>query len=208
MNLDFLNKTMPSLASGGHEEGSGQLCAMELVAFIEREEHSDRPSCTCPVLAAYTRSWNDSVPDHLRNHILPLLPQLVGTRNEEYQTARAEYFAFAARDSACEALEGKIDPTLIEKLRNAKTLDECRDCAKDCRDAACATAAYAAAAAYATAAACAAADACAAVAAAYAADQVWLDALETLKGAIAIDPDHSPATWTEQDYARGAEVMA
>ena len=248
MNLDFLDQSLPTLAEGAHSAGSGQMCAMELVAFIEREEHSDRPKCTCPVLAAYTRQWNDHVPGRLRNHILPLLPQLVGTRNDKYQMARAEYFALAARDSACKALQGKIDLSLIEKLRNSKTMQECRVAALECRraaaadaDAAAAANAAAAAAANAANAAANAADAAddaAAVAAVYAADdaadvavvyaanaanaaanaayaadvaaadQIWFDALETLKGAIALDPDHSPATWTQSDYARGFEAMA
>ena len=206
MNFDFLDQSLPTLAEGAHSAGSGQMCAMELVAFIEREEHSDHPQCTCPVLAAYTRQWNDHVPDHLRNHILPLLPQLVGTRNEKYQIARAEYFAFAARDSACKALQGKIDLSLIEKLRNSKTIQECRVVASECRRAA----VYAANAADAADAANYAANAvnAADVADVAGADQIWLDALETLKGAIALDPDHSPATWTQSDYVRGLEAMA
>ena len=254
MNFDFLSTDLPQLAKGRHEVGSQQLCAMELVAFIEREEHSDHPQCTCPVLAAYTRRWNDRVPDHLRNHILPLLPQLVGTRNEKYQIARAEYFAFAARDSACKALQGRIDLSLVEKLRNSKTIQECRVAASKCRRAAAdAVDAAGAAGAYAAAAACAATanaaayaadaadaaadaaytadaaeaayaasavDAAAAADAVYAAadavyaaytasaDPIWLDALDVLKGAIAIDPDHSPAPWTEQDYARGFAEMS
>ena len=236
MNLDFLDESLPTLAEGAHSAGSGQMCAMELVAFIEREEHSDHPQCTCPVLAAYTRQWNDHVPGRLRNHILPLLPQLVGTRNDKYQIARAKYFAFAARDLACKALQGRIDLSLIEKLRNSKTMQECRAVALECRHAAvdaassaCAVANAAANAANAAANAASnaanaandsdaaanaanvaayASDAVSARAAVAAADQIWLDALETLKGAIALDPDHSPATWTQTDYVRGLEAMA
>lgn len=89
---------LPSLSKGAHEEGSGSLCAMEMVAYMERLPHSDAPKCTCPVLASYVRSLNDSMPNETRQKLLPILPMLVGTVNEDLVVARAQFFAEAAKE--------------------------------------------------------------------------------------------------------------
>lgn len=57
------------------------MCAMEMVAWLAGEPHSDEPRCACPVLAAFVRAVNDSLGDEQRNRLLrPLVPQLVNTR--------------------------------------------------------------------------------------------------------------------------------
>lgn len=58
------------------------MCAMEMVAWLAGEEHSDEPRCACPVIAAFVRAVNDALPsDGERGRLLrPLIPQLVGTR--------------------------------------------------------------------------------------------------------------------------------
>jgi len=89
---------LPRLSEGAHEQGSGSLCAMEMVAYMERLPHSDAPECTCPVLAAYTRSLNDGMDDEARQMLLPILPMLVGTVNDDLLVARAKFFAGAARE--------------------------------------------------------------------------------------------------------------
>jgi hypothetical protein len=68
------------LHHGGHSPGE-RMCAMEAVAYIAGEPWSDHPQCASPVIAAFMRSWNDSLPDDKRNALLlPLIPKLVGTR--------------------------------------------------------------------------------------------------------------------------------
>jgi hypothetical protein len=91
-------KQLPQLESGAHEEGSGSLCAMEMVAYMEREPHSDAPKCTCPVLASYVRTLNDNMSDGERQKLLPILPMLVGTVNDDLVVHRAELFAKAANE--------------------------------------------------------------------------------------------------------------
>jgi hypothetical protein len=86
---------LPRLSEGSHTEGSGSLCAMEMVAYMERLPHSDAPECTCPVLAAYTRTLNDGMDDESRKLLLPILPQLVGTVKSDLVVARAKFFADA-----------------------------------------------------------------------------------------------------------------
>src|SRR5882672_1614900 len=75
-----------ALANGAHEPPNGHIeaCAMEAVAFIAGEEWSDHPQCACPVIGAFMRSWNDSLPDDQRTVLLlPLIPRLVGTRGSK-----------------------------------------------------------------------------------------------------------------------------
>ena len=83
MNLDL--RPLPYLSSGKHQEGSHKLCAMELIAYMERLPHSDHPPCTCNVLAAYTLILNDSMDDRSRQSLLPVLPLLVGTVSPEHE---------------------------------------------------------------------------------------------------------------------------
>lgn len=57
------------------------MCAMEMVAWLAGEPHSDEPKCSCPVLAAFVRACNDAMSDPARNrHLRPLVPMLVNTR--------------------------------------------------------------------------------------------------------------------------------
>src|ERR1700680_1196735 len=44
------------LASGSHGDRSHGLCAMEVVAWLAGEKHSDHPECASPVIAAFIRN--------------------------------------------------------------------------------------------------------------------------------------------------------
>ena len=70
-----------TLKSGSHASRDEGVCAMELVAWMADEPHSDSPACTSPVLAAFVRAWNDVIPDDdTRTRLLkPILPRLIGT---------------------------------------------------------------------------------------------------------------------------------
>ncbi len=57
------------------------MCAMEMVAWLADEPHSDEPGCACPVIGAFVRACNDSMNDEQRNRLLrPLVPYLVDSR--------------------------------------------------------------------------------------------------------------------------------
>lgn len=64
---------------------------MEVVAWFANETHSDRPECACPVIGAFVRSWNDSLPDKDRDRILlPLVSRIAGTKSTpDVEEARA-----------------------------------------------------------------------------------------------------------------------
>ncbi|MCA8975327.1 MAG: hypothetical protein KDC98_11440, partial [Planctomycetes bacterium] len=69
------------LASGAHPTRSDGMCAMEMVAWLAGEAHSDEPACACPVLGALVRACNDVMGDRDRNRLLrPLVPALVNSR--------------------------------------------------------------------------------------------------------------------------------
>lgn len=90
---ELLNFT-PSV--GDHPEGSQELCAMEYVAFLAGEKHSDSPECACPVIAAYVRALNDNMPDQWRYKLRGYLLRLIGNRDPAHERERAEYLAFQA----------------------------------------------------------------------------------------------------------------
>lgn len=69
------------LRRGAHPSRDAGLCAMELVAWLAGEPHSDEPQCACPVAAAVVRATNDTLDDQARERWLrPLVPLLVHSR--------------------------------------------------------------------------------------------------------------------------------
>ena len=83
------------LRKGSHQGREDGVCAMEAVAWLAGEPHSDQPQCACPVIAAFVISWNDSLPtDEDRNRILkPFIPKLVGSRITAKVEERRSYLA-------------------------------------------------------------------------------------------------------------------
>ena len=79
------------LSSGAHNASDNKWCALEAVAYITGEPHSDHPSCVDPVIAAFGRAWNDGLPDEDRDRLLkPFLLRMVGTASTpEIQDRRA-----------------------------------------------------------------------------------------------------------------------
>ena len=66
MNIDNYK-----LEVGAHATFEDGVCAMELVAHLAGEPHSDAPECTSLVIAAFTRGINDQMPDEVRHLLLP-----------------------------------------------------------------------------------------------------------------------------------------
>jgi hypothetical protein len=78
------------LGKGSHEGPDDGYCVMEAVAFIAGEPWSDSPQCASPVIAAFLRSYNDSVGDDVRQTLKQYIPRLVGTRgSKELEERRA-----------------------------------------------------------------------------------------------------------------------
>jgi len=85
------------LAYSSHPDRSNGLCAMEVVAWMAGEPHSDRPKCASPVIAAVMRSLNDWLNDDDRQVLKPYLPKLLNTAGSKELELRR---AFRAADYA------------------------------------------------------------------------------------------------------------
>jgi hypothetical protein len=70
------------LDRGAHHDFEDGHCAMEVVAWLAGEGHTDAPSCASPVLRRYTVALNDRWPDDRRQLLKPHLPRMVGTGND------------------------------------------------------------------------------------------------------------------------------
>jgi hypothetical protein len=106
--LPILGLNGLDLRKGAHQSRDEGVCAMEAVAWLAGEGHSDKPQCVCPVIGEFMRSWNDGLPDDgERNRLLkPLLPELIGTRSgPEIEKQRCEIlFLWLVRDVTPAAL--------------------------------------------------------------------------------------------------------
>jgi len=81
--MQRLIDTIP-LQHGSHRSRDDGMCAMEMVAWLAGEAHSDEPQCACPVLAALVRACNDGMSDGRRDALLrPLVPLLVNSRRSD-----------------------------------------------------------------------------------------------------------------------------
>ena len=78
------------LRRGAHDRRDDGMCAMEMVAWLAGEAHSDEPRCACPVIASYVRALNYLLPDDgARTRLLrPLVPKFVNTRGNAQDERR------------------------------------------------------------------------------------------------------------------------
>jgi hypothetical protein len=97
MDEDRLAEVMRwSLKHGAHEKNDeGNACVMEAVAYVAGRPWSDSPPCVSPVIAAFMRNWNDSLPnDAERDRLLkPLIPVLIDTKSTDRLEERRSYMA-------------------------------------------------------------------------------------------------------------------
>ena len=71
------------LAAGSHGDPGAGVCVVELASMLADEPFSAYPSCVCPVIAAFMRTYNDLVDDRRRQDLLPYAAAVVGTRATE-----------------------------------------------------------------------------------------------------------------------------
>jgi hypothetical protein len=80
-----------SLQKGRHRRPEDGVCAMELVAWMAGEKHSDHPRSVSPVIAAFSRSFNDALEPARRQRLALLGARMIGTRGtRELELARCE----------------------------------------------------------------------------------------------------------------------
>jgi hypothetical protein len=130
------------LAHGSHDSFAKGACAMEAVAYIAGEPHSDHPRCASPVLTSFCIRLNDRWKDDERQLLLAVIPKLVGTRGDK---ARHKRQAFAIvdgliRDLVPSILDARKWDDLADKLRalapvvDAETSRAARTACIDVRD--------------------------------------------------------------------------
>ena len=117
-----LARELPSnlfLKRGCHESPDEGMCLMESVAYVAGEEHSDRPKCSSPILAAIGRGLNDRFDDDERQLLAPLIHRLVGSRaNPEIERKRAYAMADTAiREIAPMGLDAVKWTDLADRMR-------------------------------------------------------------------------------------------
>jgi len=100
---------------GSHPTRDDGLCAMEMVAWLAGEVHTDDPHCACPVVASYVRALNDCLPRdaHRERHLRRLVPQLINSRGSASLGRRR---AFRAADHGVRVLA----PMLFEARGDAE----------------------------------------------------------------------------------------
>lgn len=135
-----------TLGHGSHKTREEGMCAMEAVAWLAGEPHTDAPTCACPVVASAVRGLNDRIgDDDMRTRLLrPLLVKVVGSRADTNTTVRR---GLVAADWAVRVLA----PMALEAFGNRGSAVSLRACApivdrETARNAVatCAAAAYAA----------------------------------------------------------------
>ncbi len=118
------------LKAGSHINREHGMCAMEWVAFLAGEEHTDRPECVHLNIGDVAREWNDRCTHEERQeYIAPLLWTFMGTNNPEsrdlvarkYDQKCQELAVKAARDYGMEIIGDFVSyDELISAARNQK----------------------------------------------------------------------------------------
>ena len=142
------------LGKGHHETRERGVCAMEAVAWLAGEPHSDRPECACPVIGEFVRVINDRLPEDKRNRLLkPFLRALAASKSTKEVEVRRGFVAadYAVRTFARKALKRLGCTANAEKLAGlARIIDgETALAAREAAAAAAAAVAATSAAAYA-----------------------------------------------------------
>jgi hypothetical protein len=189
-----------TLSKGSHTTANEGRCAMEFVAYLANEPHSDTPVCVSPVLRRFCIAFNDSLDDVNRQRLRPYLARTIGTSGDGLDEERSwlamdwlirtytpTWLALAGIDDVAERLRS-LPPVLAVEILN-RAIPDLREgrrkaaVARDAAGAAAGDAARAAAGAVAGAGA-AAGDAAGDAAWAAAGDAAW-DAARAAAGAVA-----------------------
>jgi hypothetical protein len=121
INVDESRLEALTLKHGAHKSRAKGMCALEAVAWLANEPHSDKPSCACPVVASFVRRLNDNISDDTTRtrHLRPLLLKLVGSKSTKEVERKRAYIAadWAVREGTPLALESAKLPEEAAKLR-------------------------------------------------------------------------------------------
>ncbi len=111
--MTFEDLSRFELKRGNHERPEDGLCVLEAVAWFEGEPHSDHPTCVCPVLAHFCRSFNDCLGGR-RQELTAYIPRLANTVAGEdavrsrLQVLAAEFVAVGGSPVFAERLKARF----------------------------------------------------------------------------------------------------
>jgi hypothetical protein len=78
------------LTRGAHRNFAQGCCVMEAVSYVAGEPWSDSPECVSPTIAKFLREWNDDLHKNRTRLLKPLIPVIIGTRNDHLENRRAK----------------------------------------------------------------------------------------------------------------------
>lgn len=78
---------------GNHTRFDEGHCAMEVVAWLADQGHTDAPECASPVLTRYTIRLNDRWNHDQRQQLKPYLPRMIGTGGDGKDEFRGQVAA-------------------------------------------------------------------------------------------------------------------
>lgn len=120
MSINVLDRI--DLKIGAHKTREDGMCAMEAVAWLAGEPHSEFPACASQSVTAAMIELNDMIPDdNIRNaQLKPLLSRIIGTRSTPDVEIRRGFIAadFAVRVFAPSALESIGWSAMAKTLRD------------------------------------------------------------------------------------------
>jgi len=76
------------LKEGSHRTPKEGRCAMEWVAHLAGEPHTDTPECVSPVLRDFCVVFNDRVSGERRQRLRPYLARMIGTADDGFDEQR------------------------------------------------------------------------------------------------------------------------
>jgi hypothetical protein len=118
--LPLLGLNGIELVKGPHPTRELGTCAMEAVAWLAGEKHSDAPECACPVISKYVAVLNDSLTAEERQLLKPYLPRIIGTRDGNVQKRMRLLVHLAGSVFAPIALEAEGFKDHAFKMRTLK----------------------------------------------------------------------------------------
>lgn len=111
------------LGVGDHDTPAHGMCIMELITWLSGELHSDRPLSVCPVLRGFAMALNDGIssPKLRSDLLLPLLPLLIGSRDERLMKPRADLLSvWAVREAVSLLADAMGQYAVADACRNAR----------------------------------------------------------------------------------------
>ena len=114
------------LLRGSHSDNNGK-CALEAVAWLAGEPHSDHPACVSSVLGDFCRNWNDNLDDANRQRLKPYLPRLIGTAGDAEKEQKRGWMAMDWLTRECGPAFMDLTPALAEHAAALRALPEIID---------------------------------------------------------------------------------